>query len=609
MSRQTLVCRTKTLFWLVGLLFSWIALAESHQAQNPNSTISSITNTVLGTVVDSASGEPVQGVRVTRIEVGGSGRQFETISDERGRFAFASVEAGRWRVVGELSGYESGANDRRRPNGPDRIVDVTPASHPTVVNRLFRSLGTLCGSVVDDENRPAVAITVSAARFFATTADKGVYAMWPGATATDDRGQFCLRLPRDNYVIVVPPTTVTTLRGDQVAQATPTAGLSQQAVQRPSSPFLKIGDFDVFLETRDRIALLPPTTSSARVDWVYDLALNPPQNVAMGHRVVGGQVTSVGQIPLRRVAAHKVSGRVMGPSGPVPDANVRIIPKMFAASTEGVLDIGLARTDRDGAFTMFGIPAGSFVIRATGGPIGTGWAETPLVMADSDASGVLVEIRRGVRASGQVIFAGSAPVTAELRARVSVGLISVDTQILGAPAAKLAVDGTFQTADYQPGRYLLSVTAPAGWVLSSALYERQNVALVPISLTGESSIDVVATLTDRPAILSGHVRTVTGAGDPSATVLLFPVAYHFRLGFGSPGQLFREARVLPDGSFEFPSLAPAEYFVVAVDDAAADGWRASSDVPRFAAGAERIRIQPGDRVIKDLQTQSIRRAP
>jgi len=579
-----------------------LVVTESRQAQTPNGTIA-------GIVVDSASGAPIQGVRVTRIELGGSARQFETISDERGRFGFAAVETGRWRVVGELPGYESGANDRRRRNGPDRVVEVTPASHAAVVIRMFRSLGTLCGVIVDDANRPAVGITVNAARHLATAADKGVYAMWPGGAATDDLGRFCLRVPRGSYAVVVPPATVTTLRGDQADQPTTRTAITQPAVQRPSSPFLRIGEFDVFFGSRNRIGLLPPTSSSARIDWVYDVALHPPQGSAAMYQVVGGQVTSAGQIALRRTAAHKISGRVVGPSGPVSDANVRVIPQAFAASTEGVLDIAATRTDPDGAFTMFGIPGGPFVIRASGGSAGTNWAETSLAMADSDVTGVVVEVQRGVRAKGRVVFAGSTPVTDALRGRVTVGLVSVDTQILGASAARPEADGTFQTADYPPGNYLLSVTAPPGWVLSSALHDRQDIARVPIALASDSSVDVTVTLIDRPAALTGYVRTLAGAADPDATVLVFPVAYHFRIGVGSPVPLFREARVSPNGAFEFPVLAPAEYFVIAVDDAAADGWRAASAIPPLAAAAERIRLQPGDRLIKELRTRAVRRAP
>lgn len=96
---------------------------------------------IVGTIVDAATGEPISGVRITRIELGGSGRQVETISDDRGRFAFLGVETGRWRITGELSGYETGANDRRRPNGPDRPLDIATGSRATVIIRMFRSSG------------------------------------------------------------------------------------------------------------------------------------------------------------------------------------------------------------------------------------------------------------------------------------------------------------------------------------------------------------------------------------------------------------------------------------------------------------------------------------
>lgn len=328
------------------------------------------------------------------------------------------------------------------------------------------------------------------------------------------------------------------------------------------------------------------------------------------YTVVGGQTTAVGEVSLRRAPAHVVAGRVVGPSGTVPYADVRVIPRAFANSIEGTLDIAATTTDTDGAFAMFGIPAGQFIIRATvaGSGAQTFWAEAQLSVGASDVREIDVELRPGVRANGRVVFKGSLSVTPGLLARVSVGLVPVDTQIRGAAPSRPAADGTFQTADYPPGRYLLSVTAPSGWVLESAIHGRQNISLTPVTLSPDASVDVVITLTDRPATLTGHVRAPTGAADSSATVLLFPVQYHFRSASGSPAPLFRESRVAPDGSYEFRTVAPADYFVIAIDDAAAEGWRRADAVPHLAAVAQRIHLGVGDQLTRELRTQTVGRA-
>ena len=558
---------------------------------------------IVGTVIDSVSGDPIQGVRVTRIELAGTGRQFETLSDDRGRFAFTGVEAGRWRIVGELSGYESGANDRRRRNGPDRPVVVNAGSHETVVIRMFPSFGSLCGVAVDDVNQPAAGISVNAAVFVSASTGSRSYAMSSGA-ATDEAGRFCIKLIPGRYSVVIPPVTVVTLR-DQAAKTAQPGVPVQQRVQRPSIPQLKIDDFDVFLGNQLRVGSLPPTTSSARLDSVYELSFHPPDEASM-HTVMGGQTTVIGDVSLRRAMAHMVAGRVIGPSGAVPQADVRVIPLAFAHAIEGTLDIAATTTENDGSFTMFGIPAGQFVIRATAaGSGGTLWAERQLSVGNSDPRGISVELRPGVRANGRVVLKSSNEITGDLLPRVSVSLVPVETQIRGAAPTRPMADGTFQTGDYPPGRYLLSATAPTGWVVESAIYRKQDIALVPVTLSSDESIDVVVTLTDRPATLVGHVRTSTGAADSGATVLLFPVQYHFRSSSGSPVPLFREARVAPNGSYEFRGVVPAEYFVLAIDDAAAEGWRRAETVPRLAAAAERIRLAVGDQLTKELRTQTI----
>src|SRR5262249_26844499 len=157
--------------------------------------------------------------------------------------------------------------------------------------------------------------------------------------------------------------------------------------------------------------------------------------------------------------ASRVSGIVLGADGPVANLNIQLFPagidEMVAESA------ATAVTDAAGRFTFLGVPQGNYTLKAqknarpgAGGPlvtsivrgadgqtsmmtyvtgstqtllngvptdftIGAGadtmWAQVPVSVGDQDVTGLGVTLRQGLRASGRIVFEGSAaPPTADV---------------------------------------------------------------------------------------------------------------------------------------------------------------------------------------------------
>jgi len=292
------------------------------------------------------------------------------------------------------------------------------------------------------------------------------------------------------------------------------------------------------------------------------------------------------------VATAGISGTVIGPDGPLTGVQVRVVPAAAASGNDLQSDVARGATGANGAFQLYGVPAGPHVVKVLrvprpplppaiannpqmqalmGGQVGpstpsdglTLFASVP-VSVERDITGLVISLSTGASVSGRVEFVGTAPVPALTNLQVL--LTPVGEQATRLSPTRIAEDGRFTVGGSAPGRYLLSAQgAPAGWFVRSAMADGRDALENPIELTSEDIGDVVITFVDRQTTLSGTVTAANGA--PSgATVIIFPAAHREWVARGMAARLTRNVRAQAKGTFTISGLPARDYLVVALAD-------------------------------------------
>jgi hypothetical protein len=202
------------------------------------------------------------------------------------------------------------------------------------------------------------------------------------------------------------------------------------------------------------------------------------------------------------------------------------------------------------------------------------WADVPVTVGALDVDNVEVRLAYGRNVSGRVQFDGAlGPPAAEVISRASISLLPVDVSSRNVGSGRVSQDGSFATAGYPPGKYMLSAVPPSGWVLISGESRGRDLVSLPFDLGEANIMDVVVTFTDKVATLSGTVTGSDGRPDHDATVLVYPRRFEDRQGFGAPAHRFREVRAGANGTFSLSSVPAGQYYVIAIDDQRVDNWQ------------------------------------
>src|SRR4051812_44850600 len=166
---------------LVVLGFACIADA---QTRDPRST-PGVTGAISGTVVsDEPQPRPVRRVRVTC-----TGPDFSAtaISDDRGRFSFTGLKAGRYIIAGSKDAWVPSAYGAKRPLRPGSAIPVAPGQTVPIVLRMLRG-SVITGVLLDHNNQPAANTSVNALRYAMQNGMRRLASA--GSALTDDRGVY-----------------------------------------------------------------------------------------------------------------------------------------------------------------------------------------------------------------------------------------------------------------------------------------------------------------------------------------------------------------------------------------------------------------------------------
>jgi hypothetical protein len=145
-------------------------------------------------------------------------------------------------------------------------------------------------------------------------------------------------------------------------------------------------------------------------------------------------------------------------------------------------------------------------------------------------------------------------------------------------------------------------SAPPGWSARSVTIDGREAGETPVGLIAGLNT-VVISFTDRATRILGLVRDARGLAAPGATIIVMPAG-------ASDGALnpmrTREVRASSVGLYDVTGLPPGEYFIIAIDDAAAGGWQDPGKLAALRSAAQRITLRPDEQKGIELRVSPIR---
>jgi hypothetical protein len=538
------------------------------------------------------------------------------------------------------------------PNGPLtlrglKLVPVADGQWISAIEIPLWRLASISGRVIDERDEPVVGVAVRAYTM-ATIAGNPQLVAGPIAV-TDDRGVYRLTsLEPGRYTVAalsVQSTVLTT--SPEAPQRRAVGELESGGISASSGAFVAAPGIDV--DGRHRLILTnfatppPPTAGQRRA---YPATFFPgARNAtdAAGFEIGYGDVRSAVDIQLRPLPAVRVSGRVQGFSGAPP----AMLLRLMAAGNERLgfgSEAATTVVEPDGTFTFLNVPDGSYTILAQasvmdffsgsssprladapgfpGGSVGVGsfrgvpnlsylnrsgqpsgfWSRTPVVVGTHDIADVVVELRPTVTVRGRFVFAEGTRSPDPPREMFPQAQPANGDPTLGAIRGSTERDGSFRFSipGLMGGTYLFT----SNLSLVSVMWQGRDLTEVGFDASsGRDFDDVVVTLTDKEAEVSGRVRDSRSSG--LGAVIAFPVDRERWSNYGWEARRIRTTRAASDGTYQLAGLPAGEYYVIAVDTSKVDAW---TD-PRFFAVAAplatRIALGWGTKTTLDLGVRDV----
>jgi protocatechuate 3,4-dioxygenase beta subunit len=559
------------------------------QAQTPTGSA-----LVAGIVlVDDTAGRPPRRATVTL--AGGDSRVGrQTVTDDRGRFVFDHLAAGRYTLVAEKPGFVRTFYGSRRPGrGPAMPIAVAEAQRLADVTVKLLPGAVIAGTVTDEHGAPIASAQVSARQPLFVSGERTL--VEPPSpvqyATTDDRGRYRLYgLPPGEYTVFASGASGMFNGVIETTQAELDAALQLQGSRRGG--------------VAGAAATSPPPSMVSRAGMYFG---GGDSHAAELFKLAAGEERIGVDLRLPLVGVGRIEGTITGLDAAQQGVFISIVD-----ATRGVLwaSPGVIRPDPDGHFSTPALPAGQYRFvgrtsgrRAPGAPVTTTastlWMDATVSIDRGDVTGVVIGFERGTTVAGRVAFGGAAPPpTAARLVLAPVGAIA--GSIAGRSETVIRADGTFAFDGVAPGRYRIDVENIAPWSLRSAILGDRDTLDAPFEIRAGETIDGLAvTFTDRPSEISGTLFDQLGRPAPEYAVVAF--AADRALWGSAPRRLSGAVKLGSDGRFKLTGLPPGEYYIAALIDADPRELNDPSFLEQLIPASIRISLAEAEKKVQDLR--------
>jgi beta-lactamase regulating signal transducer with metallopeptidase domain len=556
------------------------ALAAPEPAvQNP---VPNKKGSIEGTVVRSATGEPIAGARVTitrvvtpisGVDVVGEIRRIvapvdlviadleaaraqqaastvndmTATTDSQGHFIVDGLDAGTFRIQAAAAGYSKQEFGQRMPGGVGSPLTLTAGQMMKDVAIRLVPAGTISGSVRDSAGRPAVGVPVNLLKAsYNATGMRTVTAM--GTVRTDDRGQYRL------YWIT------------------------------PGRYYLSAGTEPGAAGPRGR-ALGTPVTSNEITGETYPFLYYPGVSDMSAASVIEVQPDAeVGaDFVVSRSGLFKVRGTVMDTATGRPPAvaGLGLVTRSLTGASTSFAS-GYSYNSTTGDFELRNVAPGTYNVRAVIPDVpASGIGIAPITVTNADVEGIVVQIKPEVSLNGTITVDG--PLAGALNA-LRFRFLSV-SNVGTSFGVSIAADGTFHFAGITPGEYRFGMLpSPAMYYIKEARYRGEDALNKPIVVerSGSDTLDVI--LSSRVAQIDGTITDSKSQPVRDIQAVLIPDQHRERV------ELFRTANSDQDGHFSISGMAPGDYKLFAWEAIEPYGYFDLDFVKRDEARGQAVRV-------------------
>jgi hypothetical protein len=163
-------------------------------------------------------------------------------------------------------------------------------------------------------------------------------------------------------------------------------------------------------------------------------------------------------------------------------------------------------------------------------------------------------------------------------------------------------NGSFSTMGVPPGKYFLrAANAPQGWTFRGATAGGRDVTDTPLEIESNDVGGVTLTFADQIAELKGTVAPASGAGDPAASVIIFPAEREGWVNYGSNPRRLRSVRADTKGAYTISNIPAGRYYVAAVNERMASDWQDPKFLEALANDATQIQVSDGQKLTQSLK--------
>jgi hypothetical protein len=537
--------------------------------------------TLSGTVVNSATGQPLNKVRVQVEAVGDEQAQGFASTDAQGQFAVPNLDPGRYRIKGQRNGYLDTYYGARRAESKGTVIALTPGQSLPDLQLKMMPFAVIAGTVRDADGEPLAKATVTLHRLHYEEGKRKITTT--GGGYTDDLGQFRIAgvAPGKYYVVAEPEQKpiggmVFDLGGSTI---TFTGGISEgppQQTKKPATPP------DVLLA-----ALAPGVrdTSAARVVDVdpgarvlgVDVTLSRSRTVAVKGRIVAPAGTAVTGVQL----THGHEGYDPLPytfhTGAGPGGEFE-----FDAVTPGsyMLSASITRVQRVELQAQAVAEPGA-VFFSNGSDHAGCHDQLPVQVGSSNVEDLHLAMSVGSEVLGHVTVEGK-----DKPEGVS-GQIWFDDGVRDANAVQVDDAGAFQT-ELCPGHYAITVNiGPAELLVHSMQSAGRDILSTGLTIAGPGKEQLDIVLAHEGGSLDGVALDADDKPVAGATVALVPEAK-----LRSRVKRFQQTEADQYGRYDFANIPPGDYLVFSWEDVEPGIWYDPEFLKSVEAKGMQVTIQP-----------------